>query len=160
MVMRRFFVIPFLSLCLFFSSCSTDESRLLDEFKQVNVNSWTWNQGYKFSFTVTDSTWFYDLDCNLRITGSYSYSNIWLVYQLDGPQLSAKNQFEIVLSDNTGKWLGKGQSNLLSYEQTFAKGLKLKPGTYTLEFFQNMRDEQLKAVSDIGLRVRRSGKVY
>jgi gliding motility-associated lipoprotein GldH len=66
----------------------------------------------------------------------------------------------VVLSDNTGKWLGKGQSNLLSYERNFIRGAKLKPGNYTLEFSQNMRDEKLKSVSDIGVKVRRSGKVY
>lgn len=158
--MKRYVYLSILLLSLSFSACSTDQNNISDEFKSVEVSGWGWTQGKKFTFTITDSTYFYDLDCGLRITGSYSYSNIWLVYQMDGPGKSWKNQFEVVLSDNTGKWLGKGQSNLLSYEKTFAKGLRLKPGTYTLEYFQNMRDEKLSSVSDIGLRVRRSGKVY
>jgi gliding motility-associated lipoprotein GldH len=83
-----------------------------------------------------------------------------MVYKLDGPVSSQKNQFEIVLSDNTGKWLGKGQGNLISYEKSFVSGLKLKPGQYTVELAQNMRDEKLSGVSDVGLKVVKTGKIY
>jgi gliding motility-associated lipoprotein GldH len=155
-----FYLFSVVGFSLLFSRCSVDERIVLNQFEKVDVGGWHWNQGKKFTFTITDTTHYYELSCGLRITGSYSYSNIWLMYKLDGPSIAQKNQFEVVLSDNTGKWLGSGQSNLISYDQPFAKGLSLKAGTYTLELAQNMRDERLKAVSDVGLKVIKAAKIY
>ena len=143
-----------------FHSCTTDPTVLLNKFEKTEVSGWHWGQGKKFTFTIEDSTYYYSLSCGLRITSGYSYSNIWLLYRLNGPVVSQKNQFEIVLSDNTGKWLGKGQGNLISYETPFAGRLKLRPGQYTLEISQNMRDEKLAGVSDVGLKVIKAGKIY
>ncbi len=143
-----------------FHSCTTDENVVLNTFEKTDAGGWQWKQGKKFTFTVEDSTYYYSLICGLRIQTGYSYSNIWMVYKLDGPVGSQKNQFEIVLSDNTGKWLGKGQGNLISYEKPFVSGLKLKPGQYTVELAQNMRDEKLSGVSDVGLKVVKTGKIY
>jgi gliding motility-associated lipoprotein GldH len=133
---------------------------VLNTFEKTDAGGWQWKQGKKFTFTVEDSTYYYSLICGLRIQTGYSYSNIWMVYKLDGPVSSLKNQFEIVLPDNTGKWLGKGQGNLISYEKSFVSGLKLKPGQYTVELAQNMRDEKLSGVSDVGLKVVKTGKIY
>ncbi|MFN4915122.1 MAG: gliding motility lipoprotein GldH [Sphingomonadales bacterium] len=152
--------IVFLLTVPLFQSCTTDQSVLLNQFEKTEVSGWQWGQGKKFTFTVEDSTYYYSLSCGLRITSGYSYSNIWLLYRLDGPVISQKNQFEIVLSDNTGKWLGQGQGNLISYEKPFVGRLKLRPGRYTLEIAQNMRDEKLTGVSDVGLKVIKAGKIY
>jgi gliding motility-associated lipoprotein GldH len=144
----------------FMSGCLADKNTVTDEFHEVNIEKWGWHQPHSFNFTITEQDYLYDFYCGLRITGSYKYSNIWLIYTLDGPEQSIKRQMQIQLSDNTGKWLGKGMNNLISFDRQFVKGLKLKPGKYTLKFFQNMRDEDLKAVSDIGLKVIRGSKVY
>jgi gliding motility-associated lipoprotein GldH len=154
------FAFVFLFTLPLFQSCTTDENVVLNTFEKTDAGGWQWKQGKKFTFTVEDSTYYYSLICGLRIQTGYSYSNIWMVYKLDGPVSSQKNQFEIVLSDNTGKWLGKGQGNLISYEKSFVSGLKLKPGQYTVELAQNMRDEKLSGVSDVGLKVVKTGKIY
>jgi gliding motility-associated lipoprotein GldH len=153
------FGVLFISL-IFLHSCASDDQVVLNKFEQTDVSGWQWSQGKKFTFTIEDSTYYYAFSCGLRINSGYSYSNIWMLYKLDGPYLSQKNQFEVVLSDNTGKWLGKGQGNLISYEKMFVSRLKLKPGQYTLEISQNMRDEKLSGVSDVGLKVIRAGKIY
>jgi gliding motility-associated lipoprotein GldH len=154
------FAFVFLFTLPLFHSCTTNENVVLNTFEKTDAGGWQWKQGKKFTFTVEDSTYYYSLICGLRIQTGYSYSNIWMVYKLDGPVSSQKNQFEIVLSDNTGKWLGKGQGNLISYEKSFVSGLKLKPGQYTVELAQNMRDEKLSGVSDVGLKVVKTGKIY
>jgi gliding motility-associated lipoprotein GldH len=98
--------------------------------------------------------------CGLRISGSYAYSNIWLLYTVEGPDTKIKQQFQISLSDKTGKWLGKGMSNLLSYEQPILGNIKLKKGKYTVKISQNMREEELAAVSDLGLKIIKGSKIY
>lgn len=147
-----------LSVSLF--ACKTDENKLYDEFKEADVNGWKWNDARSFTFEITDSSYLYDLECGLRITGGYKYSNIWLLYTIEGNGITKKNQFDITLSDNTGKWLGKGMSNLLSYKKVFLHNVPLKPGKYTIRFTQNMWDEKLESVSDIGLKVYKTTRVY
>ena len=66
-----------------------------------------------------------------------------------------KDQFQLVLSDNIGRWKGKGVSNLISYQEPFLTQMPLKKGTYTLTIFQNMRDENLESVNNLGLQVVR-----
>ncbi len=40
------------------------------------------------------------------------------------------------------------------------QSLKLEPGVYTVKISQNMQDEEIQAVSDIGLKVIKSSKIY
>jgi gliding motility-associated lipoprotein GldH len=105
---------------------------------------------------VTDETHAYNLLTGLRITSEYAYSNIWMLYSLKGPNgYFRKDQFQLVLSDNIGRWKGKGVSNLISYQEPFLNQLQLKKGRYTLTIFQNMRDENLESVNNLGLQVVR-----
>lgn len=156
--MRLFFIFSIAFLLL--PGCITERNKILDEFAEVNTNGWSWSDAKSFSFEITEPDYLYNLECALRITGSYKYSNIWMLYTLDGPNDAKKNQFQIQLSDNTGKWLGNGKSNLISYKTPFLQNIRLKKGKYTLKFNQNMRDEKLGAVSDIGLKIYKGNKVY
>lgn len=142
------------------SGCQADKNKIVDEFREVNIEKWGWHQGQSFTFTIAEANYLYDFYAGLRVTGSYGFSNIYIVYTLDGPEHSVKKQFQVQLSDNTGKWLGKGMNNLISFEQQFIRGIKLKPGKYTVTFYQNMRTEALSGVSDVGLKVLRTSKVY
>ncbi len=154
------FIVRLLTVILCFASCKDNKNKLLDEFKEVNQEGWNWTEAKSFAFEITDTTYLYSLECGLRITGSYKYSNIWLLYTIDGPNASLKNQFQIPLSDNTGKWLGVGKSNLISYDQPFIQNAKFKKGKYTLKLNQNMRDEKLGSVSDVGLKIYKGNKIY
>ena len=158
--LSRIVKIILIPLLFFVHACTTDENVVLNTFEKTDAGGWQWQQAKKFTFTVEDSSYYYILSSGLRINSGYNYSNIWLLYKMDGPLISQKNQFEIVLSDNTGKWLGQGQGNLISYEKPFTGRMKLKPGQYTVEIAQNMRDEKLSGVTDVGLKVVKAGKVY
>lgn len=137
-----------------FSGCSVSENIYYEQFEDVNPQSWKWEDAKKFEFEVTDSSHLYNLFCGLRIDSDYNYSNIWLIYVLRGPDgYMRKDQFQVVLSDNFGKWKGEGVSNLISYRTPFIKNQQLKKGKYTLEIFQNMRDESLEHVNNVGLQI-------
>lgn len=153
-------IIYLFGLVLALGACKSRENKILDEFQEVNADGWGWNDGKSFSFEIEDSNYLYSLECDLRISGGFRYSNIWLLYTLDGPQTATKNQFQIQLSDNTGKWLGEGKSNLIAFRQVFLADKKLKKGKYILKLNQNMRDDKLRFVSDIGLKIYRSNRIY
>lgn len=145
---------------MFAGSCTTDSKVVMDEFQEVGAKKWSWNDAKTFSFTITDADYVYDIDCGLRITGDYLYSNIYLIYQLEGPSGNLRQEFQITLSDNTGKWLGKGNNNMISYSKKMISGVRLKPGKYTLKLNQNMRDEDLTHVSDIGIKVYKGSRIF
>lgn len=160
MIKRARAVAMFMLISLFLGGCMTDTNTVFDEFHEVNIKKWSWHEPQTFVFEVKEDNYVYDMICGLRISGSYAYSNIWLLYTVEGPDIKMKQQFQITLSDKTGKWLGKGMSNLLSYEQRFLGNIKLKKGKYTVKISQNMRDEELAAVSDLGLKIIKGSKIY
>jgi gliding motility-associated lipoprotein GldH len=74
---------------------------------------------------------------------------------LRGNNFNNKKQIQIELADQTGRWLGEGMSNLITYEKPLVIQQKLPIGTYTWSLSQNMRDESLQGVSDIGIKVEK-----
>mgnify|MGYP001165595509 CR=1 FL=1 len=155
-IMRRIFIWLLTIGLLGFYGCRPSMNIMYEEFVDVNPSGWNWDAGKSFSFEISDETHYYNLLSGLRITSSYAYSNIWMLYTLKGPDgYFRKDQFQLVLSDNIGRWKGKGVSNLISYQEPFLTQMPLKKGTYTLTIFQNMRDENLESVNNLGLQVIR-----
>ena len=145
-------------------SCGLPENTITEEFQTIDKGIWGWKETKSYTFTVDDSTHYYNIYCGLRITGKYNYSNIWLIYELAESRNAnnssvnslLKKQFQIELADQTGRWLGKGMSNLISYEQPLLIKTKLKKGNYTFKLSQNMREDLLSGVNDVGIKVEKA----
>ncbi len=137
------------------TNCGLPQNTIAEKFQPIPSSTWKWKDSKTFSFTVDDSTHYYNLSIGLRINGTYAYSNIWLISQLRGNNLNNKKQIQIELADQTGRWLGEGMSNLITYEKPIVIQQKLPIGTYTWSLSQNMRDESLQGVSDIGIKVEK-----
>lgn len=140
-------------IVLMLGSCKPSENIVFEEFQEVNASGWNWKDGKTFEFEITDDQHYYTLLTGLRVTTQYSYSNIWLMYSIKSGKEERKDQFQMVLSDNLGKWLGDGVGNLISFQQPFLQNVKFKKGKYRIEFNQNMRDENLEAVNNIGFQI-------
>lgn len=157
---------PFLYLLLltaavsgvFVASCKGNENKVYQQFKEVKTQGWEWKEPRAFEFDIEEDGYFYNINLDLRITGSYGLSNIWLLYKVSGKGLDHENQVEIPLADNTGKWLGKGQGNLLTYSKIIFANKKLEKGHYKIVVNQNTREEILSGVSDIGVSVTKTNK--
>ena len=165
---RRFHLL-IISMTLFLlNSCGLPENTISEEFQTMEKGIWGWKETKSFSFDIEDTTRYYNIYCGLRLNGTYNYSNIWLIYELSESKLDTpsvnnnsvtpllKNQFQIELADQTGRWLGKGMSNLISYEQPLLVKTKLRKGHYTFKLSQNMREDLLSGVNDVGVKVERA----
>lgn len=141
------------------SGCKKADAVVFEEFQSTNNSDWDWKDAKTFNFEINDTTCYYSILASLRISGKYSYSNIWIIYQLQGNNYKEKKQFQIELADQTGRWIGEGMSNLISYEQHIIPKLKLRPGKYSIAFSQNMRDQHLVGVNDIGLRILKGKQI-
>ncbi|MEO6979069.1 MAG: gliding motility lipoprotein GldH [Mucilaginibacter sp.] len=147
-----------LSACLLlFTGCS-DRNAIIDQNAEVADHNWTYLNRFKFTFKIDDEKAAYNLYINLRVTGGYKYSNLFVLVSQSGPGIKdASKRFEMKLANKDGEWLGKGSGNLYSYQEPFLINHKFAAkGTYTFTIEQNMRDNPLREVSDVGLRVEKS----
>ncbi|MSP58041.1 MAG: gliding motility lipoprotein GldH [Flavobacteriaceae bacterium] len=136
-------------------SCSVPDGLVTEDFKAIENGSWNWKDGKKFTFTIDDTTCFYAISTGLRITGKYAYSNIWMIYTIECTGWNQKEQFSIEIADQTGSWLGVGMSNLIAYEKPIIPKIKLKAGVYQITIVQNMREESLLGIQDVGVKIEK-----
>ncbi len=143
----------FLALSLLLVSCK--DGVLTDTNQDIKNLNWDYGQKIKMTVTVDDINKEYDLYMNLRITAKYKYSNIFvLIHQIGGNQKESVERREFKLALPDGEWLGSGSGNYYTFQLPFRKNYKFpQKGSYVFTFEQNMRDNPLRQVSDVGLRV-------
>jgi gliding motility-associated lipoprotein GldH len=142
-------------MLLLLNSC-TDPNAILDQNTPIGNHNWSYANRIKNSFKINDANLHYNLYLNLRVTGAYRYSNIFVLVRKQGPGLRGVTRYEVKLANLDGQWLGTGSGNLYSYQVPILTDFKFpQPGSYTFEIEQNMRDNPLHEVNDVGLRVEK-----
>ncbi|HEY0897296.1 MAG TPA: gliding motility lipoprotein GldH [Sphingobacteriaceae bacterium] len=128
---------------------------VVDIHQEVKGHTWSYTGKVRVPVTIEDPAREYAVFINLRHTADYKYSNIFLkIHQVgpDGKRVTERKEFKLAQPD--GEWLGSGSGNLYSYRLPFKENYRFPvKGTYVFEIEQNMRDNPLKEVSDVGLRV-------
>jgi gliding motility-associated lipoprotein GldH len=144
-------------LALSWSGC-TDPNAVVDKNVEIVNNNWAYTNKIKFEVKIDNEQIPYNLYLNLRVTADYKYANMFvLINQTDPDKKSAGTRYEVKLANPDGEWLGDGSGNLYSYQTPFRTNYKFPAkGTYTFQIEQNMRDNPLHEVSDIGLRVEKA----
>jgi gliding motility-associated lipoprotein GldH len=149
------FVIILLSI-LFFVSC--DSNRVYE--KNISIPDASWNVGFKpsFEFEIQDTSIFYNFYINIRNNTDYPYSNLYLFvdsYLADGS--SARDTIEVILATKEGRWLGKGIGKIKE-SRFFLRNNLVFPnkGRYQIDIEQAMREDALKGIEDIGIRIEKS----
>ena len=151
----------FFSLALFgllsVTGC-TDKSAVIDTNAEVLNHNWSYLNKFKFPVKIDEEGLTYNLYMNLRVTGDYKYSNLFvLISQTNPNKKTIVKRYELKLASKDGEWLGKGSGNLYSYQLPFITNYKFPAkGTYTFAIEQNMRDNPLREVSDVGLRIEKA----
>ncbi|WP_207429295.1 gliding motility lipoprotein GldH [Pedobacter sp. SYSU D00535] len=135
------------------SSCK--DNAVIDTSKELSDRNWSYINKVSIPVKVEDADKLYNVYLNLRHTADYKYSNIYvLVHQVAPDKKRATERREFQLAYPDGEWLGSGSGNLYSYQLPIREKYKFPaPGTYIFEFEQNMRDNPLREVNDVGLRV-------
>jgi len=135
-----------------------DQNTIIDQNTVISDQNWAYVNKIKASFKIDDASASYNLYLNLRITPDYKYSNIFVLVHQTGPNNKTQTtRFEFKLANPDGEWLGEGSGNLYSYQSPFRLNYKFPAkGNYQIELEQNMRDNPLHSVSDVGLRVEKA----
>ena len=147
-----------LSGVLLSSSGCTDKNAVIDQNTPIINHNWIWLNKIKYAVKIEDEKITYNLYMNLRVTADYRYSNLFVLISQTGPdKKTSVKRYELKLASKDGEWFGKGSGNLYSYQLPFITDYKFPvKGFYTFQTEQNMRDNPLREIRDVGLRVERA----
>lgn len=152
--MKNYFII-FLPL-LFFTSCI--KINLYEKQVAFPVQEWYYNNNPSFTFSITDTTSLYNVFIVLRHTDAYNYNNIWvrLGSKAPGDTLQFQN-INLPLATDANGWEGVGTDDIYEVRKNITPGPVpfKKPGEYTFTISQIMRENPLKHILNVGIRIEK-----
>lgn len=154
-----FCLVATLLLQLIVSSCTHIE---LFE-KSVTIPNHRWNNTYKpsFSFSIKDTTSSYDLFIILRHNDKYNYNNIYLnlITKQPGVDSTQKAKYDLTLATDEEGWRGAGMDDIYEHRIRLTPSNQQfrfrKPGDYIFTLEQIMRENPLKNILNVGLRIEK-----
>lgn len=137
------------------AAAGCDTNNLVDVNAGMPKRNWTYVNKIQADVDVKDISKAYTVYFKLRHTAEYRYSNIFVLLRIKDPhQKTVTRRFEFKLAQADGQWLGSGSGNLYTYKLALLENYRFpEVGKYAFEIEQNMRDNPLKEVSDVGLAV-------
>lgn len=147
-------LVGFLLLMLAFVSCS-DEEVVFQKSVEFPTDGWSKDSAAVFDYSSADTVGKYSIVVDLRNDGSYRYQNFWLFVRSMSPDsVVYSDTLECVLADNKGRWIGEGSGSMRHLPVMFLSEVQFpKQGKYSFELTQGMREDVLKGIHDIGLRI-------
>lgn len=145
-----------LLVILAFTAC--DNNKVYETYAEMPNENWHIDSLKTFNFDIKDSTAIYHVFVNIRNIGNYEFSNliIFIKTQMPGDKY-IKDTLNCILSDNKGKWLGTGFGSIWTNSIPYKTNVRFpRSGTYGLEVQHGMRKENLKGISDIGIRIEKA----
>ena len=146
---------------LLFSACvlySCDSSRVYDKFKDIEGGVWNKDKHIKFDVQIDDTLSYHNIYINLRNSGSYKFSNVFLFISTIYPDNKISiDTVECIIADDKGEWLGKGLGDIKDNQMLLKKNVRFhKAGIYSFEFEQAMRTDNLEGIKSIGIRIEKN----
>jgi gliding motility-associated lipoprotein GldH len=153
-----FFLIFSVYLLVSLSSCLKID--VFEKNVEIPAHEWKWDNKPAINFTITDTTSAYTVFITLRHTDAYEYRNLWLeVYtRLPGDTVFNKERIELPLQSSDGHWLNaSGMDDIWEHRiPLFHKVKFTRIGTYTVQLEQVMRDNPLKHIMNVGVRIEKN----
>ena len=118
---------------------------------------WTVQNKPTFEFSIADTTQRYDVYLNVRNAADYGFYNLYVRATLSGPdgQLVSRKLHEMTLMDpQTGEPRGDGSGDIFDHRFLAMPNQQFhQAGTYELMLEQYMRQDQLRGIMAVGVRV-------
>jgi gliding motility-associated lipoprotein GldH len=147
----------FIGLFFILPACN-EPGTLLDQSNEIVNHTWFYSNKIKTEVKITDNLVPYNIYFNLRHSANYRYSNIFVLVHQTNPAHQTKTiRYEFKLANPDGEWIGNGSGNLYNYRLPLLTNYRFPAsGTYSFTIEQNMRDNPLREISDVGLRVEKA----
>lgn len=154
--MKAKFYIFIFAIAVFCNAC--DDNRVFEDYQTIKDDNWYINQRPSFFVEITDTVSSHTIYFNIRHTGIYKYSNLFVLYTIQGPKAKPETQrLEFKLAELDGKWLGSGLGDVYANQIKIMENVKFpRKGVYSFTIEQNMRDNPLTGIEDVGIRIEAS----
>ncbi|MCK0144164.1 gliding motility lipoprotein GldH [Arenibacter sp. F26102] len=150
-------------LVVFMVSC--DRQIVKSEYSPTQNGIWNKDSVVAFSFKELDTLQEYNLFINVRNDGTYPYSNLFLIAELqfpNGDMLRDTLEYEMAKPD--GEWLGTGYGSLKENKLWYKENVVFPTlGVYKLEISHAMRKNgqvdgivELEGITDVGYLIEKS----
>ena len=119
---------------------------------------WQYSNVPSFTFSITDTTAEYNLYIVLRHTDAYGYNNICLNVGTKWPGDSLSYQkVDLQIGNDATGWEGTGMDDIWELRKSVTHGpFKFKKmGNYQFTIAQIMRENPLKNIMSVGIRVEK-----
>ncbi len=156
--------IALISLCAGLLMAGCAEHVVFQKDMEVPGGNWARTWKPQFVFNITDTTSQCDIYLDIRHTGDYQFSNIYIFTTLEGPGgHSFTDTVECTLADPTGRWYGKGTGFIFSDRFQAHVLYRMsnrfpRSGRYVFTLEQAMRTEDLDGIIDVGVSVEEARK--
>lgn len=149
--MKAIFILG-ISIVLF-ASCQ--QGAFYEENTVIPDQKWDYDFTPKFTVHIPENQKPFDLYLNLRHSAFYPYANIYVLLRKKGAGFQDSSiRYEIKLAELDGKWTGNSAGNLYEHAQLIQENFTFPDtGKYVFTLEQNMRDNPLIGVNDIGIKL-------
>ena len=140
---------------MFYISCNT--SAIYDANLTIPEEEWLSTMPAYFTVDVEDTLTYNTLYLRISNTVNYKYQNIYFFVTLSLPNGQvARDTVNCDLANNYGEWYGKGMGKTKTLQFPYRTNF-LFPYTGTYKFYieQAMRDDTLKGIKAIGLKIEK-----
>ena len=94
------------TLLVFFMACGSN-GKIFDKYESIPGESWDVDNVIKLNVNISDTLVPYNLYVNVRNSGKYAYSNIFLFVTTYSPTNHyVVDTVELTLANDRGEWLG------------------------------------------------------
>jgi len=151
-----------------FMLCACNHNNIYFSYQKIGADGWEKDSALMFAVPVNDTAAIYNIYVNIRNTSEYPYQNFWffinkevetrLDSQADTVSINRQtlpaDTVECYLANERGKWLGRGTGAAYEMPVLIERNVKFsKTGVYHYAIFHGMRQDVLKGIYDVGLRV-------
>jgi len=143
---------------LLFTAC--DSNRVYEDNRGIKNGIWNVLDTISFQIDIADSISPHNIYINVRNSGAYSFSNLFMFVTTNFPNgRTSKDTVECLLADQHG-WLGSGLGDMWDNQILYRSRIRFPIlGRYTFSFEQAQRSgekafiEDLPEIMDIGIRI-------
>jgi len=150
-------------IAILITSCNSNSD--FDEYIVLPSSTWHRTNAIQFTFPINDSIGKKNLFINLRNNKDYTYSNLFLITQMNFPDGQIIiDTLEYDMTDVTGKFLGQGFTDIKENKLFYKENIIFpNTGDHTFKVRQAMRKngeiqgiEELKGITHVGFRIEKT----
>lgn len=147
-------------LCLTILLFGCDTNAVYKAYEDIDGGKWSVKNAPSFTFEIEDASVPYNIYYNLRNSLSYGYYNLYVTRYLrdaGGKEIESRLDELLLMDPKTGKPNGDGVGDLYDHKFLMKRNYRFpKPGKYTMQLRQYMRQDPLLHIESVGITVEKA----